>query len=109
VLDDKIGMGNEMEFLAPAHILVMKTEAIQSEHREIKNRSASFQGSPQAVREKRYTKLNFASLALSGANEEPNPGREEKEDDPHGSLETDEGKEMGSFGSKTARNQFKYV
>jgi hypothetical protein len=41
-LDDKIGMGNEMEFSAPAHSLLMKIEAVQSEHQEIKNRSASF-------------------------------------------------------------------
>jgi len=74
VLDGKIGMRNKMEFSAPAHSLLMKTEAVQSEHQEIKNRSASFQASPQAVRKKRYTKLNFAILASSEANEKPSPG-----------------------------------
>ncbi len=60
----------------------MKTEAVQSEHQENKNRSASIQASPQAARKKRYTKLNFAILASSGINEDPSLGREEKEDDP---------------------------
>jgi len=109
VLDGKMGMGNEMEFSAPAHSLLMKTEAVQSEHQENKNRSASFQASPQAARKKRYTKLNFATLASSRANEEPNPRREEKEDDPQGSLEIDEGRETRSFGSKAARNRLNYV
>jgi hypothetical protein len=31
-LDDKTSMGNEMEFSAPAHSLLMKTEVVQSEH-----------------------------------------------------------------------------
>ncbi len=98
-----------MEFSAPAHSLLMKTEAVQLEHQEIKNRLASFQASPQATRKKRYTKLNFAILASSGANEEPSQGRKEKEDDLHGSLETNEGKETGSFGSKAARNRLNYA
>jgi hypothetical protein len=109
VLDGKIGMGNEMEFSAPAHSLLMKTEAVQSEHQEIKNRSASFQASPQAARKKRYTKLNFAILASSGANEEPNSRRDDREDDPLGGLETVEGRETGSFGSKAARNRLNYA
>jgi hypothetical protein len=75
-------MGNEIEFSALAHSLLMKTEAVQSEHQENKNRSASIQASPQAARKKRYTKLNFAILASSGINEDPSLGREEKEDDP---------------------------
>jgi len=109
VLDGETGMGNEMEFSTPAHSLLMKTEAVQSEHQKNKNRSASFQASPQAARKKRYTKLNFASLVSSGANEEPSPGREEKEDDSQGSLEIDKGRETGSFGSKAARNRLSYA
>ncbi|CAK9252092.1 unnamed protein product [Sphagnum jensenii] len=46
VLDGKQGMGNELEFSAPAHILLMKTKAVHSEHQENKNRSASIQASP---------------------------------------------------------------
>jgi hypothetical protein len=109
VLDGKIGMGNEMEFSAPAHSLLMKIEAVQSEHQENKNRSANFQASPQAARKKRYTKLNFAILGSSGANEESSPGRDDREDDTLGGLETDEGRVMGSFGSKVARNRLNYA
>ncbi|CAK9203140.1 unnamed protein product [Sphagnum troendelagicum] len=108
-LDDKIGMGNEMEFSAPAHSLLMKTEAVQSEHQEIKNRSAGFQASPQAARKKHYTKLNFAILASSEANEEFNPRRVGEEGDPLGSLETADDRETGSFGSKAARNRLNYA
>jgi hypothetical protein len=108
-LDDKIGMGNEMEFSAPAHSLLMKTEAVQSEHQEIKNRSVGFQASPQAARKKRYTKLNYAILASSEANEEFNPGRVGEEGDPLGSLETADDRETGSFGSKAARNRLNYA
>jgi hypothetical protein len=46
VLDSTQGMSNEMEFLAPAHNLLMKTEAAISEHQESKNRSANIQASP---------------------------------------------------------------
>ncbi len=109
VLDSKTGMGNEMEFSAPAHSLLMKTEAAESEHQENKNRSTSFQASPQAARKKRYTRLNFAIMASAGANEEPSLGREEKEDDSQGSPELDKGREMGSFGSKAARNRLSYA
>ncbi len=98
-----------MEFSTPAHSLLMKTEAIQTEHQENKNRSASFQASPQATRKKRYTKLNFATLASSGVNEEPSPSREEKEDNSQGSPKIDKGREMGSFDSKAARNRLSYA
>jgi hypothetical protein len=37
VLDGKQGMSNEVEFLASAHNLLMKTEAVHSEHQENKN------------------------------------------------------------------------
>jgi len=76
-------MGNELEFSASAHNLLMKTEAMHSEHQESKNRSASIQASLQAVRKKRYTKLNFALLALPVENGDDtfNPDRE-KEDSP---------------------------
>jgi hypothetical protein len=116
-------MGNEVEFSAPAHSLLMKTKAIQSEHQENKNRSASIQALPQVARKKRYTKLDFATLASpeankklnfsklrlatlaqSGANEEPNPSHEEKKDDSQMNLVEDVTRETGSIGSKAARN-----
>jgi hypothetical protein len=102
-------MGNEMEFSAPAHSLLMKTETVQSEHQESKNRSTSFQASPQAARKKRYTKLNFTILASSEVNEECNPRRVGEADDPLESLETADGREAGSFGSKAAQNRLNYA
>ncbi|CAK9275903.1 unnamed protein product [Sphagnum jensenii] len=102
-------MGNEMEFSAPAHSLLMKTEAVQSEHQESKNQTASFQASPQAARKKRYTKLNFAALASTEANEESDLGRAGEEDDPLANLEAAEDREMGSFGSKAARSRLNYA
>ncbi|CAK9200940.1 unnamed protein product [Sphagnum troendelagicum] len=68
-------MGNELEFSAPAHSLLMKTEAVHLEHQENKNRSASIQASLQAARKKRYTKLNFAILASPRANDDLNERR----------------------------------
>jgi hypothetical protein len=108
-LDDKTSMGNEMEFSALAHSLLMKTEAVQSEHQEIKNRSANFQASPQAARKKRYTKLNFAALASTEAKEESNPGRMGEVDGPLESLASAYDTETGSFGSKAARNRLNYA
>jgi hypothetical protein len=43
VLDAKQGMGNELEFSALAHNLLMKIEAVHSEHQENKSQSASIQ------------------------------------------------------------------
>jgi hypothetical protein len=45
-------MNNEVEFSAPAHNLLMKTEAENLARQENKNRSASIQASPQAARKK---------------------------------------------------------
>jgi hypothetical protein len=103
-------MGNELEFSAPAHNLLMKTEAMHSEHQENKNRSASIQASPQATRKKQYTKLNFATLASPGANGDDafSPDRE-KEDDSQEGLTRDDIRKSGLFGSKAARNRFNYA
>jgi hypothetical protein len=123
VLDNKLGMGNEVEFAASAHNLLMKIGAIQSEYQEIKNRTASTQASPQAARKKRYTKLDFAilaspeinrklnfsklrlvTLAQAGAKEDHNPSHEEKNVDPQMDLMEEATKETGSIGTKAARN-----
>ncbi len=110
VLDGKQGMSNELEFSAPAHNLLMKTEAVHSEHQENKNRSASIQASPQAARKKRYTKLNFATLASLGASGDNafSPDRE-KEDDSQEGPARDDIRESGSFGAKAARNRLNYA
>jgi hypothetical protein len=102
-------MGNEMEFSAPTHSLLMKIEAIQSEHQEIKNRLASFQASPQAARKKRYMKLNFAALASTEAKEESDPGRMGEVDGPLESLVSAYDSRTGSFDLKAARNRLHYA
>ncbi len=58
-------MNNEVEFSAPAHNLLMKTEAENLARQENKNRSASIQASPQAARKKWFTKLNIMTLIPS--------------------------------------------
>jgi hypothetical protein len=64
VLDGKLGMGNEVEFSAPTHNLLMKTKAIQSEHQENKYRSASIQASPlgeeEMIHQTRFRNSGFA-------------------------------------------------
>ncbi len=123
VLDNKLGMGNEVEFAAPAHNLLMKTGTIQSEYQETKNRSASTQASPQAARKKRYTKLDFATLASpkinkklnlsklrlatlaqAGAKEDPEPSHGEKHAVPQMDLAEEVIEETGSIGTKAACN-----
>ncbi|CAK9200506.1 unnamed protein product [Sphagnum troendelagicum] len=61
-LDNTPGMNNEVEFLAPTHNLLMKTKAENSARQENKNHSTSIQASPQAVRKKRFIKLNIMTL-----------------------------------------------
>ncbi|CAK9262080.1 unnamed protein product [Sphagnum jensenii] len=110
VLDGKQGMSNEVEFLAPTHNLLMKTEAVHSEHQENKNQSASIQASPQAARKKHYTKLNFATLASPGVNgDEAFRLDREKEDDSQEGPARDDIREPGSFGAKAARSRLNYV
>jgi hypothetical protein len=55
-------MNNDVEFAAPTHSLLMKTEAGNSTCQESKNRMASIQASPQAARKKRFTKLDISAL-----------------------------------------------
>ncbi|CAK9198443.1 unnamed protein product [Sphagnum troendelagicum] len=88
--------------------LLMKIEAVHSEHEENKNRSPSIQAPPQAARKKRYTKLNFAILASPGANEDISPGRE-KDDNSQEGPARDVIRETRSFGSKAARNRLNYA
>jgi hypothetical protein len=110
VLDGKQGMSNEIEFSAPAHNLLLKTRAVHSEHQENKNRSASIQASPQAARKKRYTKLNFATLASPRANgdEDFSLDREKEDDSQLGPARVDI-REPGSFSVKAARSRLNYA
>jgi hypothetical protein len=128
VLDNKLGMGNEVEFAAPAHNLLMKTGATQSEYQETKNRTASTQASPQAARKKRYTKLDFATLASpetnrklsfsklrlatldqDGTKEDHNPSLEGKHVASQKDGMEEATKETGSIGTKAARNSPDYA
>ncbi|CAK9872042.1 unnamed protein product [Sphagnum jensenii] len=58
-------MNNDVEFVAPAHSMLMKAETESSTRQESKNRAASIQGSPQAVRKKRFTKLDISTLVTT--------------------------------------------
>jgi hypothetical protein len=49
-------------FTVPAHNLLMKTGVVDTTHQELRNRSASFQVSPQAIRKKRLTRLDMTIL-----------------------------------------------
>jgi hypothetical protein len=103
-------MSNEMEFSAQAHNLLMKTEAVISEHQESKNHSTSIQASPQATRKKRFTKLNLNFLDSPRVNNDgPVNSDQEKEDGSQESLARDATKETGSIGPKAARNRLTYV
>jgi len=110
VLDSSQGMSNEMEFLAQAHNLLMKTEAAISEHQECKNQSTSIQASLQVARKKRFTKLNLNFLDSPPViNDGPANSDQEEEDGSKDGLARDTTKEAGSFGSKAARNRLTYV
>ncbi|CAK9271837.1 unnamed protein product [Sphagnum jensenii] len=84
--------------------------AVHSEHQENKNRSASIQASPQAARKKRYTKLNFATLASPRANgdEDFSLDREKEDDSQLGPARVDI-REPGSFSVKAARSRLNYA
>jgi hypothetical protein len=58
-------MNNEIEFITPAHNLLKKTDTGNRVHQAHRNRSANFFASPQAVRKKHFTKLDFALLMAS--------------------------------------------
>ncbi|CAK9868599.1 unnamed protein product [Sphagnum jensenii] len=62
VLDHIPSMNNEVEFAAPAHNLLRKSDGETSTCHAHKNRSASMIDSPQAARKKRFTKLELTQL-----------------------------------------------
>jgi hypothetical protein len=109
-LDSTLGLSNEVEFLAPAHNLLMKTEVDNSAWQESKNRSTNIQASPQAARKKRFTKLNFTMLTSLRPNNDTftNPNRETNDGDQkcpaRGATRA-----SGSIGPPAARNCLTYV
>jgi hypothetical protein len=54
-------MNNEVEFSAPAHDLLLKSEPSHIDHQAYKHRMASIQASPQVARKKRFIKLDLGS------------------------------------------------
>ncbi len=52
-------MNNEVEFVAPMHNLLRKSDGENSTRQAHKNRLASMLTSPQAARKKRFTKLDL--------------------------------------------------
>ncbi|CAK9871124.1 unnamed protein product [Sphagnum jensenii] len=58
-------MNNDVEFVAPAHNLLMKAETENLTRQESKNRATSIQASPQAARKKCFTKLDILTLVTT--------------------------------------------
>ncbi len=102
-------MNNEVEFSTLAHNLLMKTEAENSARQENKNRSTSIQASPQAIKKKRFTKLDITTLippridsaALTRADRGTN-------DDDQELPTRDTNSTSGSIGLPVAQNRFTY-
>jgi hypothetical protein len=109
-LDSTQGMNNEVEFSAPAHNLLMKTEAENTARQENKNCSANIQASPQAARKKRYTKLNIMTLISSRVdNDTLTSSDRETDDGDQEHLTRDAIRAPGSIGPPAARNRLTYV
>ncbi len=57
-LDSTTDLNNEVAFSVPVHNLLTRKGEVDSPRQELRNRSASFQASPQAARMKRLTRLD---------------------------------------------------
>jgi hypothetical protein len=55
-------MNNDIEFSGPTHSLLLKSGPTSTDHQVRKSMSASLQASPQAVKTKRFTKLDLTKL-----------------------------------------------
>ncbi len=99
-----------MAFTVPAHNLLMKTRAVDTTHQKLRNRSASFQASPQATSKKRLTRLDITILMnhevdnLVSAQEDPKEGNEGSKLPPVISTS-----HPGSISHPAARNRLTYV
>ncbi|CAM6000527.1 unnamed protein product [Sphagnum balticum] len=103
-------MNNDVEFAGPAHNLLLKSGPESTDRQAHKNMSANLQASPQAVRKKRYIKLDLTQLEPPRANSVPRTpedrnaqgaGPEDTNHDPH--------TVMGSIGPPAAQNRLAYV
>jgi hypothetical protein len=104
------GMNNETEFAAPAHILLMKANLMNSSRLESKNRAASMQASPQAARKKRFMKLDISSTGTARTDGNT-PARDEttRQVGDQEALPRDTSRNPGSIGEDAARNDLSYV
>jgi hypothetical protein len=60
--DSLIGMNNDIEFSSPAHNLLLKSGPVSTNHQARKSETASQLASPQAIRKKRFIKLDLSKL-----------------------------------------------
>jgi hypothetical protein len=60
--DSLTSMNNDIEFSSPVHSLLLKSDPKCSDRQIRKNESASQLASPQAIRKKRFTKLDISKL-----------------------------------------------
>ncbi|CAM6061059.1 unnamed protein product [Sphagnum tenellum] len=60
--DSLTGMNNDIEFSGPAHNLLLKSGLVNTDHQARKSETTSQLASPQAIRKKRFTKLDLSKL-----------------------------------------------
>ncbi|CAK9214036.1 unnamed protein product [Sphagnum jensenii] len=102
-------MNNNVEFVAPAHSLLMKAEMESSTHQESKNRAASIQASPQAAHKKRFTKFDISMLVTMWSdNIAPTHDEITRQDGNQKVPPCDTTRITGSIGHPAARNRFSY-
>jgi hypothetical protein len=99
-------MNNEVEFIALAHSLLLKSGASSEDRQTHKSKIASIQTSSQAARKKRFTRLDLERcqpLNATTLSTVPNTHGldKEKQEDP---LQRSN-QQQGSFGISAALNQ----
>jgi hypothetical protein len=60
--DSVTGMNNDIEFAGPTHNLLLKSGLVNTERQACKSKTTSQMVSPQAIRKKRFTKLDLSKL-----------------------------------------------
>jgi hypothetical protein len=60
--DSLIGMNNDIKFSGPAHNLLLKSGPVSIDRQARKSETTSQLASPQAIRKKRFTKLDLSKL-----------------------------------------------
>jgi hypothetical protein len=108
--ESMLSMNNDVEFAGPAHSLLLESSPESTDRQARKSMLANLQASPQAVRKKRYIKLDLTKLEPPRADSVPctpedrneqGAGPEDTNLNPH--------TEMGSIDPPAAQNRFAYV